>query len=61
MIKLMSECVSGTAKAFYLKHVTGRVDEWTYETLFRSVFKYCFPKDFMKRLRIKWNNLSQGK
>ena len=61
MIRMMSEYMTDKAKTFYLKYVSGRVDEWSYETIFPAVFDYCFPKDFMKCLRIRWNNLSQGK
>lgn len=61
MIRMMLEYVTGDAKMFYLKYVAGRADEWNYQTIFPAIFDYCFPKDFMKRLRIKWNNLAQGK
>ena len=57
----MSEYVTGTAKMFYLKHVANRADEWTYATLFPAIFDYCFPKDFLKRLRAKWSTFTQGK
>ena len=59
MIRMMSEYVTGTAKTFYLKHVANRADEWMYATLFLAIFDYCFPKDFMKRLRAKWSNFTQ--
>ena len=34
MISLISEYVTGRAKEFYIDHVAGRVNEWTFETLF---------------------------
>ena len=59
MIHMISECVTGMAKTFYLKHVTNRADKWTYATLFPAMFNYCFPKDFMKHLRAKWSSFTQ--
>ena len=59
MIRMMSKYVTETAKMFYLKHVANRADEWTYTTLFPAIFDYCFPKDFMKRLRAKWSKFTQ--
>ena len=61
MILMMSEYVTGTARTFYSIHVAGKEDNWTYATIFPAIFDYCFPKDFMKRLRVRWNNLTQGK
>src|SRR6266478_9732079 len=60
MIRIMSGYVTGTARTFYSLHVAGRPDKWTYSNIFPAIFDYCFPKDFMKKLRVKWNNLTQG-
>lgn len=61
MIQMMSEYLLGNVETFYLKYTMGRMDKWTFTTLFSAMFDYCFPKDFMKHLHIKWNNLTQGK
>ena len=61
MIRIMAGYVAGTAKEFYSKYVAGNADDWTFLTIFPAIFDYCFPQDFMKRLRIKWDNTIQGK
>ena len=61
MIRMMSEYVTGTARIFYLKNVAGRAHKWSFATIFLALFNYCFPKDFIKKLCIKWNNMTIGK
>ncbi|KAF9641922.1 hypothetical protein BDM02DRAFT_3194260 [Thelephora ganbajun] len=61
MMKMMSGYVSGQAQTFYNLNVFGRTRQWPYAKFFPALFNYCFPKNIMKQLRTKWDNLSQGK
>ena len=60
-IKMMAEFMTGTPRTFYTMNVMGRVDEWSYATIFPAIFDYCFPNDIMRKLRIRWDKLNQGK
>ena len=58
MIGLISEYVTSRAKEFYVDHVAGRVDEWTFETLFRAMFDECFPRNIYREFQQKWYRMN---
>ena len=61
MIRIMADLVAGKAAKFFKSYVANKEDEWTFGTIFPAIFDYCFPKDFMKTLRKRWDNIKQGK
>jgi hypothetical protein len=60
MIGLMSEYVSGQAKDFYIEYVAGKLDNWTFDSLFQAMFEECFPRDVYSVFCEKWNKCTQG-
>lgn len=61
MIKMLHGCLSGEAQTFHKTYVKGRAEQWRFDTYFAALFEYCFPKDIMRKLRMKWNVITQGK
>ena len=61
MIRMLSAYTLGTAKDFFDQHVAGREEEWMFVDIFFAMFRFCFPENVMKQLRIKWNGIIQGK
>lgn len=61
MINMMGTLMTGTAQAFWVENVAMKAEKWTFVKFFEVLFLYCFPTDTMRKLRAKWNNLTQGK
>ena len=61
MIRFMNDLVSDKAKGFYMSYVANKESQWTLDSIFPAIFDYCFPKNMMRLLRKRWDNLSQGK
>jgi len=61
MVKMLNSLMSGTAKNFYLQHVTKKPSRWTIAKIIPALFDYCFLSNVLEQLRRKWDTVSQGK
>ena len=61
MIRMINNLVLDKVKGFYMIYVANKESEWTLDTIFPTMFDYCFPKNFIRMLRKRWDNLIQGK
>lgn len=51
MIQILVQFMSGKASRFFMKHVAMRQCDWTLKSIYKALFEYCFPSDFIMRLR----------
>ena len=60
-VRHMLAFMRGRAQQFYMMFIAPDIRPWTVESVGQALFNYCFPPVFRRQMRMKFNELSQGK
>ncbi|QRV82348.1 Transposon Ty3-G Gag-Pol polyprotein [Ceratobasidium sp. AG-Ba] len=59
-VRHFSKVLKGKASAWYMAHVATNQRRYTMKKIYQELFDYCFPPDFIEKLRKQYERLRQN-
>ena len=60
-LKIIVNFLSGKPSKYFMQHVAMNQHEWDLPSLYEALYVYCFPIDFKRKLRERFDGIQQGK